>query len=82
MNPLLMGVHQLLVEEEVQLSVPSGNQIEGLDVIGESIQDFARYPSGPQRVSSRNTVFDPDIHLLDVPIAMIVVIVIRHYAPP
>ena len=82
MDPLLMGVHQLLVEEEVQLSVPAGNQIEGPYVVGESIQDFARYPSGPQGVASRNAVLDPDVQLLDVPIAMIVVMVIRHYAPP
>ncbi|SVB86134.1 uncharacterized protein METZ01_LOCUS238988 [marine metagenome] len=82
MDPLLMGVHQLLVEEEVQLSVPAGNQIERLDVIGKSFQDFARYPSGPHSVPSRNAVLDPDVQLLDDFIAMIVVIGVRHYAPP
>ena len=82
MDPLLMGVHQLLVEEEVQLSVPAGSQIERLDVIGKSFQDFARYPRGPHSVPSRNAVLAPDVQLLDDFFAMIVVIGVRHYAPP
>ena len=64
------------------MSVTARDQIEGLDVVGESIQNFARNPSGPQGVPSRNTVLAPDVQLLDVPIAMIVVMGIRHYAPP
>ena len=64
MDPLLMGVHQLLVEEEVQLSVPAGNQIERLDVIGKSFQDFARYPSGPECLPSKVAVVYGDVNLV------------------
>lgn len=75
-----MRVHQVLVEEDIQLTVPTGDQIEGADIVGESLQDFARYPSGAQSMPSRSAVLDSDIQFLDGSFRMIMGI--RHGGPP
>jgi hypothetical protein len=65
---------QLVVEEQVQLPMSSGNEAEFADVVGEPLQNFARYPSGPEGMSSGHTVFDFDLQLLDA-------VAIDHVAP-
>ena len=36
--------HQLVVEKEIQLTVTTGNDLEGPDVIGPPLEYFASYP--------------------------------------
>ncbi len=71
----LVAYDQLVVEEEVQLPVTAWDQAEGADVVGEPLQYLARYPSGPERVSSGYAVLDSDIELFDAA-------VVHHGAPP
>ena len=60
----LVSDDQLVVEEQVKLPMPSGDEAELADVVGEPLQNFARYPSGPEGMSSGHTVFDLDMQLL------------------
>ena len=71
----LVAYDQLVVEEEVQLPVTAWDQAEGADVVGESLQYLARYPSGPEGVSSGYAVLDSDIELFDAA-------VVHRGAPP
>ena len=52
----------------------SGDEAKLADVVGEPLQNFARYPSGPEGMSSGHTVFDLDMQLLDA-------VAIDHIAP-
>ena len=71
----LVAYDQLVVEEEVQLPVTAWDQAEGADVVGEPLQYLARYPSGPEGVSSGYAVLDSDIELFDAA-------VVHRGAPP
>ncbi len=70
----LVSDDQRVVEEQVQLPVSSGDEAKLADVVGEPLQNFARYPSGPQGMPSRHAVFDLDLQLLDA-------VVVDHVAP-
>ena len=70
----LVSDDQLVVEEQVQLPVSSGDEAKLTDVVGEPLQNFARYPSGPEGMPSGHAVFDPDFQLLDA-------VVVDHSAP-
>ena len=56
---------EFIVEEEVELAVASGYEIEGADVVGKALQNLGSYPSCPQGVTSRDAVLDADVELLD-----------------
>ena len=70
----LVSDDQLVVEEQVELPVSSGDEAKLADVVGEPLQNFARYPSGPEGMSSGHTVLDLDLQLLDA-------VVVDHVAP-
>ena len=73
---------EFIVEEEVELAVASGDEIEGADVVGEALQNLGSYPSCPQGVASRDAVFDADVQLLDGAIVVVVGLLLSHGAPP
>ncbi len=73
---------EFIVEEEVELAVAAGDEIEGADVVGEPLQNLGSYPSCPQGVTSRDAVLDADVQLLDGTVAMVVGLLLSHGTPP
>ena len=72
---------EFIVEEEVELAVASGDEIEGADVVGEALQNLGSYPSCPQGVASRDAVLDADVELLDGTVVVVVGLLLSHGAP-
>ena len=72
-----MADNQVVVEVQVEYPVSCGDQSKRTDVVRESLQNLGRYPSGPQRMASRDTVFDPDIQLFGAALSRVAAVV--HY---
>ena len=73
---------EFIVEEEVELAMASGDQVERAYVVGESLQNLGSYPSCPQGVASRDAILDADIQLLDDAVIVVVGLLLSHGAPP
>ena len=63
--------HQIIVEIDVELAVSGRNQATLANDIAVLVEDLARYPSGPEPVSSTVAILYGDVQLF-----------LRHQVPP
>ena len=73
---------EFIVEEEVELAMASGDEVEGADVVGEPLENLGSYPSCPQGVTSRNAVLNADVQLLNGTVTVVVGLLLSHGTPP
>ena len=56
--------HQVIVEVDMEGAMARGHQAEPANRIARLVEDFARYPSGPERLPSEVAVVYGDFNLV------------------